>query len=65
MVTVEISEIAGDAYRGESCVRFWTPYIVRPYDPTGAYVHDMSDRVAYRVAARQFIKLPHHCSRKG
>ena len=64
MVTIEVSDIAGDAYKGESCVRYWAPYIVRPYDPTGAYVHDMRDRVAYRVAARQFIKLPHPC-RKG
>ena len=62
MVTIEIQDLAGDAYRGESCVRYWAPYVVRPYDVTGLSGPD--SRVAYRVAARQFIKLPHHC-RKG
>lgn len=56
MVTVEVREIAGEAYAGMLVARFWAPYIVRPYDPTGLTSGD--SRVAYRVAARNFLKLP-------
>lgn len=56
MITVELCELAGNAYKREHVARFWAPFIVRPYDPTGqASPHE---RAAFRVAARQFIKFP-------
>jgi len=57
MVTIEVQELAGDAYAGEYVARFYVPRVVTPYDTSGANVESLDARVRYAVGARQFLKL--------
>jgi hypothetical protein len=58
MVTIQVEQLAGEAYGGEYVARFYTPRVVTPYDTTGANVESLDARVRYGVTARQYFK-PH------